>query len=56
VAGFGIVIVGVFTTMDFSFRRTSLFNVLLMLGMMAAGLGLVARSLRPHGPGPVAGS
>jgi hypothetical protein len=29
---------------------TSLFNTLLMFGLLAAGVGLVARSLRPYPP------
>jgi uncharacterized protein len=32
--------------MDVYFRPTTLFNTLVMLGLMFGGLGLVARSLR----------
>ncbi len=48
VAGLAIIIVGVLMNMDIYFQRTSLFNTILMLGLLAAGLGLVAKSLRPH--------
>jgi uncharacterized protein len=34
------------------FRTTSLFDTLVMLGLLAGGLGLIARSLRASGPGP----
>jgi hypothetical protein len=30
------------------FEPTSLFNTILMLVLLAGGLGLVARALRPH--------
>jgi hypothetical protein len=30
------------------FRTTTLFDTILMFGLIAAGLGLVAKSLRPH--------
>jgi hypothetical protein len=32
--------------MDIYFRQTSLFNTLMMLGLLFGGLGLLARSLR----------
>ena len=48
VAGFGAIIVGVISNMDIYFQPTSLMTTLIMLGMMAAGLGLIVRSLRPH--------
>jgi hypothetical protein len=31
------------------FQPTSLFNTLVMLILLAGGLGLIARALRPHG-------
>jgi hypothetical protein len=43
-----IIFLGIIANLDVYFRPTSLFNTLLMLGMLAAGLGLVARALRPH--------
>jgi hypothetical protein len=48
VGGALFILVGILANMDIYFRPTSLFNTLLMLGMLAGGLGLVFRSLRPH--------
>lgn len=48
IVGFGIIIVGVLMQMDIYFARTSLFNTIVMFGLMAGGLGLIAKSLRPH--------
>jgi hypothetical protein len=41
-----IILAGVLMHMDIYFRQTSLFNTLVMLGLLFGGLGLVARSLR----------
>jgi uncharacterized protein len=41
-----IIIVGIIANLQIYFQPTSLFDTLMMLGMLAAGLGLVARSLR----------
>jgi hypothetical protein len=41
-----IILLGVLVNMNIFFRPTSLFNTLLMLGALAGGIGLVARSLR----------
>jgi hypothetical protein len=43
-----IIFLGVITHLQVFFQPTSLFNTLLMLGGLAAGLGLIARSLRNH--------
>jgi hypothetical protein len=48
IAGFGAIIVGVIANMDIYFQPTSLTTTLIMLVLIAAGLGLVIRSLRPH--------
>ncbi|MBC8132093.1 MAG: hypothetical protein H7X95_03860 [Deltaproteobacteria bacterium] len=48
IAGFGAIIVGVIANMDIYFQPTSLTATLIMLGMMAAGLGLIIKSLRPQ--------
>lgn len=48
VAGFGAIIVGVVSNMDIYFQNTSLITTLVMLGLIAAGLGLIVRSLRPQ--------
>ncbi|MBI2841191.1 MAG: hypothetical protein HYX75_22970 [Acidobacteria bacterium] len=50
--GFGIIIAGVMMNMHIYFQPTSLFNTLIMLGLLAAGLGLIAKSLRPHSAPP----
>jgi hypothetical protein len=47
-AGAAVILVGVLVNLEIYFRPTSLFNTLLMLGLLAGGLGLVARSLRAH--------
>jgi hypothetical protein len=41
-----IILLGVLVNMNIFFRPTSLCNTLLMLGALAGGIGLVARSLR----------
>lgn len=41
-----IIVAGILTNLRIYFVPTSLFNTLMMLGLLAAGLGLVARSLR----------
>lgn len=48
IAGFGAIVVGVIANMDIYFQPTSLMTTLIMLVMMAAGLGLIVKSLRPH--------
>jgi hypothetical protein len=45
-AGAIIIFVGIITNLDIYFRPTSLFNTILMLVLLAGGIGLVARSLR----------
>jgi len=35
-------------SLDIYFRTTSLYNTILMMGLLAGGLGLIAKSLRPH--------
>lgn len=52
VTGIGTVIIlaAVLMNMTIAFQQTSLFNTLLMFGMLAAGLGMIARSLRSLPP------
>jgi hypothetical protein len=45
-AGTIIIFAGIIANMRIYFRPTSLFDTLMMLGLLAGGLGLVARSLR----------
>jgi hypothetical protein len=46
IAGAGIILAGVLMNMDIYFRPTTLYNTLLMLGLLFGGLGVIARSLR----------
>lgn len=47
-AGAVIILAGILMNLRIYFERTSLFNTLVMLGLLAGGLGLLARSLRPR--------
>lgn len=48
IGGLLFILLGVLANMDIYFERTSLWNTLIMLGLVAAGVGLVFRSLRPY--------
>lgn len=48
-AGLVIIFTGVLMNLQIYFQPTSLFNTIIMLVLLAGGIGLVARSLRPHG-------
>ena len=51
-----IILVGIVANLHIYFQPSSLFDTLMMLGLLAAGLGLVARSLRAvHVPGSSSG-
>ena len=45
-AGAVIIFAGILANLQIYFRQTSLFNVILMLALFAAGLGLMARALK----------
>ena len=45
-AGAIIIFVGILTNLDVYFQPTSLFNTIVMLILLAGGIGLVARSLK----------
>lgn len=45
VIGIVIIFLGIITNLDIYFRPTTLFNTLLMLGLLAGGVGLIAKSL-----------
>ncbi|MDQ3805356.1 MAG: hypothetical protein M3416_16190 [Acidobacteriota bacterium] len=47
--GVVIILVGIIANLGIYFQPTSLFNTLVMLALLAGGIGLVARSLRAHG-------
>ena len=50
-AGTLIILVGIIANLHVYFMPTSLFDTLLILGLLAGGIGLVARSLRAQGAG-----
>jgi hypothetical protein len=50
-AGAVIIVAGILANLHIYFQSTSLFDTLMILGLLAAGIGLVARSLRPLGTG-----
>jgi hypothetical protein len=54
-AGALIIVAGILANLHIYFQATSLFDTLIILGLLAAGIGLVARSLRPH-PASAAGA
>lgn len=47
ITGCVIIVLGILMNLQIYFRPTSLFNTLLMLGLLAGGLGLMAKALRP---------
>jgi uncharacterized protein len=44
-----IILAGIIANLQIYFRGTSLFDTLMMLGLMAAGMGLIVRSLKTRG-------
>ncbi|HEX8502930.1 MAG TPA: hypothetical protein VF659_20265 [Pyrinomonadaceae bacterium] len=48
-AGVVVILAGIIANLGVYFQPTSLFNTLVMLVLLAGGIGLVARSLRAHG-------
>jgi uncharacterized protein len=47
-AGAVLILLGILMNLRIYFEPTSLFNTLMMLVLLAGGLGLVARSLKPY--------
>ena len=47
-AGIVIIFTGIIMNLQIYFQSTSLFNTIVMLVLLAGGVGLVARSLRAH--------
>lgn len=45
-AGALVIVAGIIANLQIWFRPTSLYNTLMMLGLLAGGIGLVARSLK----------
>lgn len=52
-AGVLIIVAGIIANLQIFFAPTSLWDTLMILGLMAGGIGLVVRSLRPS-PAPAA--
>ncbi len=48
IVGAVIILAGIIANMNIYFQPTSLFNTLMMLALLAGGLGLVAKSVRSH--------
>jgi len=48
IGGALFILAGILANMQIYFRRTSLFQTLVMLVLLVGGLGLIARSLRSH--------
>ncbi len=48
-AGAIIIVSGILANLHIYFQSTSLLDTLVILGLLAAGIGLVARSLKPQG-------
>ena len=48
VGGLLVILAAVLMSLSIHWSQTSLFNTLLMFGMLAGGFGLIARSLRPY--------
>ena len=44
-----LILVGVLMNLDIYFQPTSLWMTIVMFGLIAGGLGLFAKALRPHG-------
>ena len=49
VGGALFIVAGVIANMHIYFQPTSLFNTIVMLILLVGGLGLIARSIHPHG-------
>ena|SRR5260370_1954514 len=49
IAGALFILAGVIANMHIFFQPTSLLNTLVMLVLLVGGLGLIARSVQPHG-------
>jgi predicted membrane channel-forming protein YqfA (hemolysin III family) len=54
VASLVIILAGILANLHLWFAPTSLFNTLLMLALLAGGIGLIARGLRASPRGPAA--
>ena len=48
VAGLGLIFFGVVNSLHVYFETTTLMNTIIMFGLLAGGMGLIVRALRPH--------
>jgi uncharacterized protein len=48
ILGLGIIVAGILMHLDVYFRPTTLYNTLVMLVLLAGGVGLILRSIRPR--------
>jgi hypothetical protein len=46
--GMALILIGVLMNLDIYFRPTTLWMTIFMFGLIAGGLGLIAKALRPH--------
>ncbi len=49
VVGVVIIFTGILMNLQIYFERTSLFNTIIMIVLLAGGIGLIFRALAPHG-------
>lgn len=49
--GVVVIFTGILVNLQIFFQRTSLFNTIVMLVLLAGGVGLIFRALAPHGRG-----
>jgi hypothetical protein len=54
VLGALIIVAGIIANLQIYFQPTSLYNTLIMLALVAGGMGLIARSLKASGAGQTA--
>ena len=43
-----VIVLGIITNLTINYRPTTLFNTLIILALLAGGLGLIVRSVRSH--------
>ena len=43
-----VIVLGIITNLTINYRSTTLFNTLIILALLAGGLGLIVRSVRTH--------
>ena len=49
IVGIVIIFAGILMNLQIYFQSTSLFNTIVMLVLLAGGIGLIFRALAPHG-------